>query len=217
MNANLAVFDFDGTLADTSATILHTYRLAIEAMKLPARSDALCRATIGLPLKEGFRQLFPDLADGELDRCVAAYHRIFEATRTEFRPKLYPGVEQTLRTLREQGVYLAIASSRNLESLGQLLADNGILQLFSQIIAADNVSRPKPAPDPVLQILRSLHFEADEAIVIGDMPVDIAMGRNAGCRTVGVTYGNSTRAELRAAGADVVIDNFPALLSLSEE
>ena len=64
----------------------------------------------------------------------------------------------------------------------------------------------------MLKTLRELGYQADEALVVGDMPVDIRMGAGAGARTCGVSYGNSNRAELLAAGADSVIDDFAQLL-----
>ena len=62
--------------------------------------------------------------------------------------------------------------------------------------------------------MADLGFQADETLVVGDMPVDIAMGRGAGARTCGVTYGNASRADLAAAGADFIIDDFSQLLTL---
>lgn len=67
MIPKLIIFDFDGTLADTTATILSTYRMAIEEMGTDSRTDAECQATIGLPLKEGFCQLYPDYTEAQLE------------------------------------------------------------------------------------------------------------------------------------------------------
>ena len=67
---------------------------------------------------------------------------------------------------------------------------------------------------PVLHILAQMHITPDQALVVGDMPVDILMGRNAGTRTCGVTYGNGTPADLISAGAHHLIDDFADLLTL---
>ena len=66
----------------------------------------------------------------------------------------------------------------------------------------------------MLQTLRATGYRADEALMVGDMPVDILMGARAGARTVGVTYGNSSREDLKATGADYVFDRFSQLLSV---
>lgn len=208
----LVIFDFDGTLADTTATILSTYRMTIEALGTPYRSDDECQATIGLPLKEGFRQLYPDFNESELEECVSTYRRIFNANKKNFAPKLYPGVRETLNKLSEMGIQMSIASSRSHESLVEFCDDNEITGYFSLILGADDVTLAKPNPEPVLLTLGRLGKDADSTIVVGDMPVDIAMGSRAGCRTVGVTYGNSNRCELINAGASYIVDSFPALM-----
>ena len=76
------------------------------------------------------------------------------------------------------------------------------------------MTKHKPDPEPVLMTLEKLNIDASETLVVGDMPVDILMGKGAGCTTCGVTYGNATREELVEAGADNIIDEFSALLLL---
>ena len=82
------------------------------------------------------------------------------------------------------------------------------------IVAADDVIHAKPDPEPVNKILETLQFQPQEALVVGDAPYDILMGRNAGARTCAVTYGNGKRQELQAAGADYLIDRFADLLTI---
>ena len=82
------------------------------------------------------------------------------------------------------------------------------------IVAADDVTHAKPDPEPVNKILETLQFQPQEALVVGDAPYDILMGRNAGARTCAVTYGNGKRQELQAARADYLIDRFADLLTI---
>ncbi len=208
----LIIFDFDGTLADTTATILRTYRMTIEELGLARRNDAECKATIGIPLREGFRQLYPDFSEAELDRCVNTYRCIFNANKADLVPQLYPGVKETLEELRKLDIQMSVASSRSRESLVEFCDDNGITKYFSLILGADDVTHAKPNPEPVLLTLDRLGKDAARTFVVGDMPVDIAMGRGAGCRTVGVTYGNSSREALEKAGATFIIDSMPELI-----
>ena len=65
------------------------------------------------------------------------------------------------------------------------------------LVGADDVEKAKPNLEPVLQTLSSLGFKASETLVVGDMDVDILMGKNAGAKTCGVTYGNGTKRELK--------------------
>lgn len=216
MTAKLVIFDFDGTLADTCATILATYQSAISELHMAPRTDAECRATIGLPLRKGFAQLYPDADDAALDRFTATYRRIFAASKERLRPELFPGVREMLGALREMGMTMAIASSRSEVSLTEFCRDNGISDYFSLMLGGDSVCNAKPDPEPVLTTLRRLGFECGETIVVGDMPVDIAMGKGAGCQTVGVTYGNATKGELIDAGADHVVDSAADIVRIAD-
>lgn len=212
MIPQLIIFDFDGTLADTTEVILKTYQMAIAELRSEPRTDAECQATIGLPLKEGFRKLYPDFSEEELDKCVVTYRRIFSENKQTFKSKLYPGVKETLDELAKLGIQMSIASSRSKESLIEFCEYTGILEDFSLILGADDVTHAKPNPEPVLLTLEKLGKDADSTTVVGDMPVDIEMGRGANCRTVGVSYGNASRKELVKAGASFIIDSFPELI-----
>lgn len=209
----LIIFDFDGTLADTTGVILATYRATIKQLGLPPRSDDECRATIGLPLKEGFRALYTDYSEERLD-FVATYRNIFNEIKQTIKPRLFAGVKETLKKLKEHGFVMSVASSRSHASLVEYCETCGIDDMFSLILGADDVCRAKPDPEPVLFTLRKLGAKANDTVVVGDMPVDIAMGKGAGCTTVGVSYGNSSRDELMECGADYVVDKFADLLKL---
>lgn len=210
----LIIFDFDGTLADTYELIIRTNQAAMEAMNYPVRDEETIRATIGLPLEAGIRTLFPDLPEEAIPQWCATYRRIFDVYKTQYLPVLFPEVKETLEWLRDKGFVLTVASSRQSESLNTFLRNLGILPCFRYVLGADNVAKAKPDPEPVLQTLRDLGFRADETLVVGDMPVDVFMGARAGAKTVGVTYGNSNRAQLLEAGADFVLDRFSGLKDL---
>ena len=211
---SLLIFDFDGTLGDTRQNIVTTMRQTIEQQGLPDRSEEACAATIGLPLKECFRSLLPELIEQRLDDCAALYRVLFEQNKSIYRIQPFPHVVETLEELRSQGYKMGIATSRGLPSLMDFLDDLGIAHCFDCLLGADSVTRHKPDPEPVLKTLRELNSGAEEAIVVGDMPVDILMGRGAACLTCGVSYGNSTREELAEAGADYIIDDFAELTGI---
>lgn len=215
MDRRLIVFDFDGTLVDTRSTILASYASAIRALGLEARTAAQCQATIGVPLREGFRQLYPGQTEEGLDACVAAYRAAFDANKALCGPTPFPTVVDTLRALYASGWMLSVATSRSHASLVAFMEDHGLTDLFALLVAADDVARAKPDPEPVLHTLRTLRVAAARTLVVGDMPVDIAMGRGAGCDTVGVTYGNSDRAALAAAGAGHIIGQMSELLQIA--
>ena len=207
----LIIFDFDGTLADTHELIVKTNQEAMKAMNYPVRDEEAIRKTIGLPLEAGIRTLFPELKDEVIPAWCAMYRKVFDVLKTQIVPVLFPEVKETLEWLHGKGYVLTVASSRHSSSLNAFLKDMGIAECFQYVLGADNVAKAKPDPEPVLQTLRDLGYKADEALVVGDMPVDILMGARAGAGTVGVTYGNSNRPELTKAGAVFVLDHFSEL------
>ena len=212
MTTKLIIFDFDGTLGDTRRNIVTTMQMTISEMHLPSRTEAECAATIGLPLAGCFKAMFPDIDEEIIPRCAETYRRIFNENLRNIKPEAFPGVVKTLKTLKEQGFALTIASSRSRNSLKELTHDMGIADYISYLIGADDVKEAKPKPEPVLKTLTAMHFDASETLVVGDMAVDILMGANAGTKTCGVTWGNGTREELKEAGADFIIDRMEELI-----
>ena len=210
----LIIFDFDGTLADTRELIIRTNQETQKAMGHAIVSEDVIQGTIGLPLAEGIMAQMPELTPADMPQWCATYRRIFNVLKTQYVPAIFPHVSETLETLHANGVVLSVASSRLSVSLNEFLKLMGLLPLFSLILGADNVTAAKPDPEPVLKTMRELGLGPEETLVVGDMPVDILMGSRAGARTCGVTFGNSNRKELLAAGADYVIDDFAKLLEL---
>jgi phosphoglycolate phosphatase len=210
----LIIFDFDGTLADTQGYIVATMHKTMCKLGLPLRPAEACAATIGLPLKGCFQQLYPGISDAEAELYMSTYRHIFDENRDESSVDLFPGVKETLGWLKEKGYLLSIASSRTTRTMVKMLEEKDLVSPFSLFIGVTEVQNAKPHPEPVLKTLEALEVPASEALVVGDMPVDILMGSRAGARTCGVTYGNSTRPELLEAGADYIIDSFSELKTI---
>ncbi|MBQ3438582.1 MAG: HAD family hydrolase [Bacteroidales bacterium] len=208
----LIIFDFDGTLGDTRANIVMTMQDTARALGYPVATEAAIAKTIGLPLEKGFGQLYPDATREETDRAAATYREIFERNRKKLVPGLFPHVKETLAALRERGFVLTVASSRHSTSLNGFLKDMSIAPYISYVLGADNVDKAKPDPEPVLKTLRELGVRPEECLVVGDMPVDVLMGKRAGAHTCAVTYGNANREDLREAGS--IIDDFAEILSI---
>ena len=150
--------------------------------------------------------MYPDLTDRELDKCVTTYRSIFDEIKEEYPPVLFPELAETLEWLKGRGIVTTIATSRNNASLAEFLSRLGLEEYFSYALGGQDTEQLKPDPQPVLKTLEDLNFRAEETLVIGDMWMDIEMGKGAGAYTCGVTYGNSDRETLLKAGADYVID-----------
>ena len=214
MSKGLIIFDFDGTLGNTRRNIVTTMQMTINELQLPYRSEDECASTIGLPLAGCFKTMFPDLQESFLPRCAETYRRIFNENLLTIKPEAFPGVVATLSALKEQGYTPTIASSRSRNSLEELTHDMGIADYISYILGADDVKDAKPKPEPVLKTLADMHYDASQALVVGDMAVDIQMGANAGIKTCGVTWGNGTKEELEEAGATLIVNRIEDLIEI---
>ena len=207
----LIILDFDGTLADTRGLIVKTMQQTLEELGLESRTDEQCAYMIGLPLKQAFTDLIP-MSDEMGGQCVETYRKIFNENNALYVIPTFPHVMETLYKLHEQGYILTIASSRSNRSLREFVNDMDLNDVIPYVLGAEDVTRAKPHPDPVLQTLETFGCKAEDALVVGDTWYDIEMGKRAGVKTCGVTYGNGTREELIQAGADYLVDDFGELL-----
>lgn len=208
-NIRIMILDFDGTLGDTAGVIVKTMQATIKELGLPSRSDEQCAAMIGLRLIEIPPVLFPECElDGEY--YASTYRRLFHDFNTDGAVELYPNVLETLVELKKRGIILTIASSRSKASLTEYVSALGLESVISFILGADDVKDGKPAPEAVNRTLEKFGFLPEEALVVGDTTFDIQMGKAAGTRTCGVTYGNGSIESL--ADADLIIDDFGELL-----
>lgn len=214
MKTKVIIFDFDGTLCDTRSNIIVAFRATMERLGLEMRDEATCGATIGLTLRDGFKSMYPMLDDAAIDNCVDTYRQIFAERREELMPELFPGVKETLTELHKRGHRMTIASSRLTDSLMLFMRHHNIDRHFEYVVGSDSVTNHKPHPEPALKTLTELNIEPSEAIMVGDMPVDIAMAHNAEIRAVGVSFGNATHEELVEAKADWIIDDITMLLDI---
>jgi len=207
-----AIFDFDGTLADTAKGIIATTRETLKVMGLPQTTDEQICAAIGLPLAKCL-QLGGSIPEERVDEAVATYRSLF----FEIAPShivIFDSVIQTLEAMKARGIKMAIATSRSSNSLDKILEVHNLSQYFPIRITADMGISPKPAPDMVLECLSRLGSRAYEAIVIGDTTFDIEMGNGAGCITCGVTWGNHDRKTLLTSNPSHIIDTLPELLNI---
>lgn len=209
------IFDFDGTLVDTAALIIETMHRTISALSLPDKSDEECKAIIGYRLEEIPSILWPEIPD-LAQRYATVYREIFNSIKDSFKIRLYQHVFDTLTELNHKGIGMAIASSRSKASLQEYCSELHIADCFRMLVGGGDVEHGKPAPGPVNLILKTQKWDKDETLVVGDMNVDILMGKRSGTATCGVTYGNGSVSELEDAGADYIISDFSNLIRIVE-
>lgn len=207
----LIIFDFDGTLGDTKENIVKTMQETMRRMGYPIPDEPTIASTIGLPLETGFEIMAPGISQERCLECAALYRIVFDEYKAQLKPQAFPGVKETLARIKESGILMAVASSRLSISLNAFVNDMGLGEYIDFVLGVDFQRKPKPNPDPVLQCLDHFEVPASEALVVGDMAVDIQMGAAALCRTCGVTWGNGSREQLAEAGADYIIDSMQEL------
>lgn len=211
-NLKAIFFDFDGTLANTIHGILACMRETYTRMGIPIPDSKSMAQTIGLPLDESLRQA-AGLSREQTQEATELYCRLFPQYEIG-NVTIFPGVLETLDTLQQRGLRLAIATSRDMESLQMIMRPRGMEPLFEQMTTASDNLQPKPAPELVEVLLKRMGLTPDEVLVVGDTIYDIEMGKAAGCRTCAVTYGNHPRERLLEAEPEFMIDSMPELLEL---
>lgn len=158
--------------------------------------------------------MYPELTDEMLDLCVQNYRKIFDDTKEKVPPTLFADMVDTLNKLKDKGIVCTIATSRNGKSLREFLDKMNITNLFSYLLAVEDTTLLKPNAEPVIKTMNDLSYSTEQTLVVGNMPIDILMGKNAGVYTCGVTYGNSDKDSLLEAGADYVIDGISELIDI---
>lgn len=206
----MVIFDFDGTLADTGAAVVETVKGTLEHLGIGRFSRETVLSLMGLPLAETYRKA--GVPRQLLDAALRTHRRLFPDRA--HRVVLMPAAEVVLQRLADAGIPVGIASSRGRHSLHILLDQLGISGRFFQALGDEDVSRKKPAPDPVFKLAQLRRVDPRQICVVGDTTYDIEMGRSAGALTCAVPNGGHTRSRLQAAEPTWLIDSLVQLLQL---
>lgn len=218
----LAVFDCDGTLVDSQHSIIHAMETAFDFHDISAPTAKAVRRIIGLPLEEAIGILAPGTEMSLHSEVATTYKTVFRDLRAsgDVHEPLYPGVEAAVSNLEKAGWLLGIATGKAMRGLIATLEPYGLIEYFMTRQTAD-VALGKPHPDMLEKAMADTGVDAASTVMIGDTTYDMEMARNAGTRSVGVSWGYHASEELHSAGADVVIDGFEVLAdtleSLTEE
>jgi len=191
----LVIFDWDGTLMDSEAKIVHCFQSAMRDLDLPIRDTKLISQQIGLGLPEVALQLYPD-ADAAAHEIFLDRYR-YHFFSSEIMPPLYKDVPELLALLQNQGFLLAVATGKSRRGLEKSLDESGLRSFFTATRNAEE-TRSKPDPLMLLELLEFFNLPAEQSIMIGDTSFDINMGNAAGMATIALEYGTHSRAQLLA-------------------
>jgi pyrophosphatase PpaX len=211
------LFDLDGTLLDSVALIIESFRHTFAVHGLAPHPDAVYVATMGVPLLDAMRLLLEQDTSGPpgavAEKMVATYRSYNLAIHDE-AVRAYPGVVEAVATLANRGHALAIVTSKLRDDASRGLRVAGLAPYFRVVVGGDDVARGKPDPEPVALALRQLVCEARSAVMIGDSPHDLEAGHAAGTRTAAVAWGPFEQSILAARAPDHWVSEPRALLTL---
>ncbi len=209
----LVIFDMDGTLIDSQDFILMAMRYAFEKAGHPPPRKADVLSIVGLSLDAAVEVLLPDLDTAENKRTVDLYRHSFIELREklggEAKMPLYPGALEALERLHAvDEILLGVATGKARRGLDHAYHAHDIGRFFVTSQTADH-HPSKPHPSMLHQALKDTGVEAARAVMVGDTEFDMEMGRAAGFKTIGVSWGYHPI--IRLGAADVIIDDFAAL------
>ena len=205
------LFDLDGTLIDSIDLILRSYRHTMRAHGRGVPPDEVWMEGLGTPLWVQFRHWTDDPA--EIDAMVTTY-RTYNLAHHDALARPYNGVAAEVLALAARGTRLGVVTSKMRDGAQRGLVLAGLADAFALIVGADDVTHPKPHPEPVLQAVERLGSAAQETVFIGDSRHDIECGRAAGVKTAAALWGPFDRAHLESAGPDFWLERPEDIRSL---
>ena len=205
---DLVVFDWDGTLMDSTGNIARALQMSFRVHGLPVPDYYAARYVIGLSLNEAFQYLAPGLAMQHVQEMVHTYKAHYQKVANA--PVLYEGVTQWLPRFRKAGYQLAIATGKSRVGLDNVLQHTGLDAYFVTTRTAEETFS-KPHPQMLDEISTVLSVEKQHIVVIGDTAYDLQMAINAGCSAVGMSYGAHDISVLQTYKPLHIFDDFHVL------
>ena len=202
---DLLIFDWDGTLMDSTAVIATALQMASADLGLPVPSEADARHIIGLGLQEAISLLQPALPEARYPDLVDRYRWHFY--RQDEQLRMFDGVAKTIPHLHNAGFWVTVATGKNRTGLDHALDMSGLRQYFHYTRCAEETFS-KPHPAMVLELMDLCQVPPDRTLVIGDTSHDLLMARNAGVSGVGVAYGAHETASLQEYEPLYVAESF---------
>ena len=191
------IFDFDYTLGDSTEGIVTCVNTALRRLGYDLADREEIRKTIGLDLQQTYLVLTKDANQEQAEKFSRYFREKADQIMTE-NTSLFPGVLELLQKWRRQGMCLAIVTTKYHYRIEAILEKYQASGLFDIIIGGEDVKRPKPDPQGVLQVLGDWQLPKGKALYVGDSLVDARTAQAAGVDFAGVTTGTTSRTELQA-------------------
>lgn len=208
----LLIFDWDGTLSDSKAKITKAMQMAASDLGWEPLADHFIHDIIGLGLPEAIHRLYPEVHVSDRGRLRDAYATRFlmldEACPSDF----FPGVKETLESLKQQGHVLTVATGKSRKGLDRIFGVLGFDGFFHATRCADETAS-KPDPLMLEELLGEFDVAAEEAVMVGDTEYDMEMARRIGMPRIAVSYGAHHIDRLHAYEPAFCLDRFDGLLA----
>ncbi len=200
----LLIFDLDGTLMDTWEEIEYAFTRVFKRRGIPLNLDEL-RMSVGLPLNE----VIASLVGHDDEELVRAIREEFLSINPR-RARLFPGLENVLKMPVKKAIFTSkgrLGTDRDLDILG-------LHGVFDAIVTADDVKRVKPDPEGIFKILEMVREEPKRTFMVGDTEMDILAAKNAGVRSIAVTWGFRQREFLEKYKPDFLVSTPEEILEI---
>ncbi len=188
------IFDLDGTLTRSEEGIWNCVKYTAEKLGFPEPDAPTLRKFIGPPLGWSFRE-YMGMDDAMADKAVATYRERYNTVGL-FENRVFPGVRRLLRTLKQEGWYIAVATGKPQQTSERVMAHFGLDKYVEKIVGPQG----DRGADKTVLILSALPEAWDEAWMVGDRKFDVEGAIGAGVKSIGVGYGYGSREELCDAG-----------------
>jgi len=198
----LVVFDWDGTLMDSTGHIVSCMRQAISKLDLEPLADHQISHIIGLGLMEAVQSLYPN-GNPTLWSSLAECYRQTWLNSPEQTP-LFDNARELLHTLTEQDIFLGVATGKSRRGLDKVLNATGLGELFISTRCADEC-HSKPHPQMLTELMDFVGVTGDATIMIGDTEFDLLMANNAGADGLGITHGAHDEKKLQACSPQAIV------------
>jgi len=205
---DLIVWDWDGTLADSTGMITRAVVKAAEQAGLPPLTAEAASSIIGLGLRESIEALYPGISDEQARVLATQYNVNYFAGESEI--PLFTGAADTIKTLNRRGFKLAVATGKSRRGLNLALDHTQLRNYFHATRTVDECFS-KPHPQMLDELMDDLVVLPERTLMIGDTSYDLQMAHNAGVHAIGVTYGAQSSDEWQQLNPIQQFDDFAGL------
>lgn len=203
-NYDLVVFDWDGTLLDSTGAIVKAIQAASRDIGATPPSDEAARYVIGMGLREALMHAVPELPESRYDDLVDAYRKHYLSGDHELT--LFSGVEGLLQTLQAENRWVAVATGKSRLGLDRALGHSGLGRYFDTTRTADE-TRSKPHPQMLEEIINQFAVDPERTLMIGDTTHDLLMAQNAQAHGLGITHGAHPVSALKDCAPVALVDS----------